>query len=125
VKAEPVTTPFLDLLLLSLLSLLAIYASRREVSSLDLQVPSVAGPAAPVKGRPLVLAMAADGTLQFDGTAVARDELLARCRTERPAVLLQADAVLPSGQVIDLLSELQPVCESVQVQVVRTAERGR
>lgn len=107
--------PLIDIVFLSLASLLGVMSQMEVVEAIEVDVSEVgAGGATVEQGDFLMVILTPDG-LFIDGTSIDADDISTRVADER--VVLRAASDLPTEETLALLADLTRTCASVTVEV--------
>ncbi len=107
--------PLIDLVFLTLGSVLAVMTQMEHVQALDVEVAKVGKGASTVqRGELTIVAITADG-LNVNGTDTDLDGALAKVRGKR--VILRAPRRLPTQRTLEVLAELARHAAKVSVEV--------
>ncbi len=107
--------PLIDIVFLSLASLLGVMSQMQMVEAIEVDISEVgAGGAQVEQGEFLMVTLTPDG-LFIDGASIQTDQLEARVADER--VVLRAASDLATERTLAVLSTLTRTCASVTVEV--------
>lgn len=107
--------PLIDLILLTLGSVLAAMTQMQRIEAIDVDVARVGpGPVAVRRGEIRIVTVSDDG-LTLDGQAVRREQLADALAGSE--VVLRAERSLPTQRTLALLAELTRAAGSVSVEV--------
>ncbi len=111
--------PFIDIVFLTLGSLLGVMIEMRRVDALNIDISEVGRGGSVVTSRETrIVALTADG-LHLDGTLVTPDILDEQLGGAN--VVLRADRTLSTETTLDTLATLSDVCAAVAVEVSHNA----
>ncbi|MDQ2094743.1 protein TolR [Rhodalgimonas zhirmunskyi] len=108
--AEINVTPFVDVMLVLLI--IFMVAAPLMTVGVEVELPKTAANALPSEAEePLTVTITADGGVQIQRSAVARDELVGKLRAiaaerESDRVFLRADGAVPYEQVMQVMGAL-------------------
>ena len=117
-----VKTPFLDVLLLTVVILLLRAVGPVPAHALEIEPPAVGGTGAvPLveAETPVVVGLDVRRQVTVDDRPTDLDGVAAVLESyEQPAALVRVDGTLPTTATLDLVARIRPVVRSVQIQVV-------
>ena len=109
--------PLIDIVFLTLGSLLGVMIEMRRVDAIDIDISEVGRGGSVVTSRETrVVALTADGLI-VDGAVVDADQVDTLLAGE--TVVLRADRSLPTEATLDALATLTDICAAVSVEVTR------